>query len=189
MVSLPIRSARGDDIDAIMALETHGFHAAIRESRDVMLKRLQHFPDGFLILENAAAEPIGYLCSEVWPADNSPDHTHFALGQDIAHTHQPDGKRLYISSMTIHPEQRGGGLGGRFFRQSIALLNDRLPHLHDSILLLSAEWIGAHRIYQSCGYEEVTRLRGFFASAAQQDTDAIVMKRSLIDTRNASLSR
>lgn len=183
MSSLPIRSARRDDIDAIMALEAHGFHAEIRESRGVMLKRLQHFSDGFLILENAVGEPIGYLCSEIWAADDSTDHAHFALGHDIAHTHRPNGTRLYISSMTIHPEQRGSGLGAKFFRQSIDLMHKRLPHLHDSILLLNAEWSGAQRIYRSCGYEEVARMHGFFASAAQQNADAIVMKLSFIGAR------
>jgi ribosomal-protein-alanine N-acetyltransferase len=175
-----IRSARRDDIDAIMALEAHGFHATIRESRDVMLKRLQHFPEGFLVLENVAGEPIGYLCSEIW-SDITPGHDHFALGHDIAHTHHPDGQCLYVSSMTIHPEQRGGGLGGRFFQQSVALIRNRLPHLQDSILLLSAEWFGAHRIYQACGYTEVARLHGFFAAIAQQNADAIVMKLTFID--------
>lgn len=181
MHALPIRSARRDDIDTIMALEAQGFHAAIRESRDVMLKRLHHFPEGFLVLENADGKPIGYLCSEIWAADNTIDNTHFALGHDIAQTHRPDGKCLYVSSMTIHPEQRGGGLGRQFFQQSVALLRNRLPHLHDSILLLSAEWSGAHRIYQACGYAEIARLRGFFSAIAQQDADAIVMKLSFTD--------
>jgi [ribosomal protein S18]-alanine N-acetyltransferase len=177
MLPLPIRSARHDDIDAIMALEAHGFHATIRESRDVMLKRLRHFPEGFLVLENVAGEPIGYLCSEIW-SDRTPDHDHFALGHDIAHTHRPDGQCLYVSSMTIHPEQRGGGLGRQFFQQSVALIRNRLPHLEDSVLMVSAEWRGAHRIYQTCGYTEIARLNGFFAAIAQQDADAVVMKRT-----------
>ncbi len=180
MPSLPIRSAREDDIDAIMTLEAHGFHATIRESRDVMMKRLRHFPEGFLVLENIACEAIGYLCSEIWTG-MAPDHRHFALGHDIAQTHHPDGHCLYISSMTVHPQQRGGGLGRRFFQQSVALIRNRLPHLQDSILLLSAEWIGAHRIYQACGYAEVARLPGFFTAIAQQNAEAIVMKLTFTD--------
>jgi ribosomal-protein-alanine N-acetyltransferase len=184
MDALSIRSARADDIDAIMLLEHRGFHAAICESRQVMLQRLLHFADGFLILQDDAGNAIGYLCSELWAGGHASDDAsgdafddaHFTLGHDIAESHHADGDRLYISSMTIHPDHRGGGFGRRFFEQSIALLRKRLPQLRESVLMLSAEWHGAQRIYQSCGYVEVMRLPGFFSSIAISDTDALVMK-------------
>lgn len=179
MQALPIRPARLDDLDAIMALEAHGFHPAIRESRQVMLQRLQHFPEGFLVLQGDDDAAIGYLCSEIWIAGNTLDDAHFSLGHDIRQTHRSDGTQLYISSMTLHPDQRGGGRGKEFFRQSLAFLRNRLPQLTQSILLVSAEWQGAHRIYRHCGYEDVRRLRGFFTAIATEDPDAIVMQRTL----------
>lgn len=182
MTILAIRTARPDDLDAIMQLEANGFPSAIRESRDVMQQRLQHFAEGFLILEHAGGA-IGYLCSELWAQDHadSANHstaTHFALGHDIRQTHRRDGTHLYISSMTVAPAYRGDGLGRRFFQQSVALLRTRLPQLHGSILLLSAEWLAAHRIYRDCGYTEIARLPDFFADIAAQDADAIVMRLS-----------
>lgn len=178
MSMLSVRSARIDDLDAIMALEENGFPRAICESRDVMRRRLQHFTDGFLVLEDSAGKPIGYLCSELWTRDDPDPVTHFSLGHDILHTHRHDGTHLYISSMTIDPSCRGNGLGNRFFVQSIALLRARLPRLRSSLLLLSAEWISAHRIYMACGYSEIARLPDFFASVATRDADAIVMQLS-----------
>lgn len=179
MQALPIRPARFDDIDAIMTLEAQGFHPAIRESRQVMLQRLQHFPEGFLVLHGDDDKAIGYLCSEIWDAGNAVDDARFSLGHDIRQTHRSDGTQLYISSMTLHPDQRGAGQGKQFFRQSLAFLRHRLPQLTHSILLLSAEWQGAHRIYRHCGYEDLRRLRGFFAAIATHDPDAIVMQRTL----------
>jgi ribosomal-protein-alanine N-acetyltransferase len=178
MDTLSIRSACADDLDAIMLLEQHGFHAAICESRQVMQQRLQHFADGFLILQDDAGHAIGYLCSEVWAGEDAHDAASFTLGHDIVESHRTDGDHLYISSMTIHPDHRGGGIGKRFFEQSIALMRTRLPHLRVSVLMLSAEWRGAQRIYQSCGYLEVMRLSGFFSRIARDDADAIVMKLS-----------
>ncbi|HEY6773778.1 MAG TPA: GNAT family N-acetyltransferase [Oxalicibacterium sp.] len=182
MTALAIRTARPDDLDAIMQLEANGFPPAIRESRDVMQQRLQHFAEGFLILEHADGA-IGYLCSELWGQDETADSAHcnaahFALGHDIRQTHRCDGTYLYISSMTIAPAHRGDGLGRRFFQQSVALLRARLPQLRGSILLLSAEWLAAHRIYRDGGYTEIARLPGFFADIAAQNADAIVMQLS-----------
>ncbi|HTH45835.1 MAG TPA: GNAT family N-acetyltransferase [Oxalicibacterium sp.] len=179
MSVLHLRPAAPADIDCIMRLETQGFHPAIRETRAVMLQRLQHFPQGFLILLNEAGEASGYLCSELWDGEASFDQAAFALGHDIRATHRVHGTRLYISSMTVDPQYRGQGLGKRFFRQALVQLQTRMPQLRDSILLLSAEWRGAHRIYLGCGYAETARLRQFFAAAAAHDADAIVMQRRL----------
>lgn len=185
--ALPLRVAREDDIDRIMELEAGGFAPAIRESREVMLTRLRHFPQGFLVLEHdlehGGAQVIGYLCSERWTrgaADGGQfDPAHFTLGHDIRDTHHANGDCLYISSMTIAPAHRGNGMGRRFFTQALALLRQRLPGLRASVLLLSAEWQGAQRIYQSCGYTEIARLDGFFADIAQEDAGAIVMQLAL----------
>lgn len=182
MTTLAIRTARVDDLDAIMQLEAGGFPPAINESREVMQRRMEHFADGFLVLDHADGV-IGYLCSELWAHDHAGgaphcDVAHFALGHDIRQTHRRDGTHLYISSMTIAPTHRGGGLGRRFFQQSVALLRARLPQLRSSVLLLSAEWQAAHRIYRDCGYAEVARLPDFFIDIAAQDADAIVMRLS-----------
>lgn len=178
MHNLNVRSAQPDDIDRIMTLEEGGFHKDIQESKSVMLERMRHFPEGFLVLANDADDAIGYLCSELWKSSEMPDVSAFALGHDIRDTHRADGKSLYISSMTVSPAYRGSGLGKRFFQQSIAMLQARLPHLTGSILLLSAEWSGARKIYQDSGYAEVTRLKDFFAAIAAHDADAIVMQTS-----------
>ncbi|WP_076593653.1 GNAT family N-acetyltransferase [Herminiimonas arsenitoxidans] len=181
MHNLNVRSARPDEIDRIMALEDCGFHKNIQESKSVMLERMRHFPAGFLVLANDADDAIGYLCSELWESSEALDVSAFALGHDIKDTHHADGKSLYISSMTVSPEYRGSGLGKRFFQQSIAMLRTRLPHLRGSILLLSAEWSGAYKIYQDSSYTEVTRLKDFFAAIAAHDADAIVMQTSFTD--------
>lgn len=175
---LAIRGAQEADLDSIMQLEAHGFMPAIRENIDVMQTRLRHFPAGFLVLENTDKQAIGYLCSELWDATTASAPAAFTLGHDIRQTHHHAGRCLYISSMTIHPSLRGSGIGNAFFSQCLARLRQELPHIDRSMLLLSAEWSGAHRIYRACGYQESARLPGFFSMVATHDADAIVMQYS-----------
>ncbi|MNR83545.1 Acetyltransferase (GNAT) family protein [compost metagenome] len=159
-----------------MALEDGGFDRRIQEDSDVMLERMRHFPDGFLVLANDSDQAIAYLCSELWPADSALQESAFALGHDIKDTHRADGQQLYISSMTVASAYRGSGLGKKFFQQSLHMLRAQLTQLHGSILLLSSEWTGAHKIYQDSGYREIARLKNFFASIARHDADAIIMQ-------------
>jgi ribosomal-protein-alanine N-acetyltransferase len=176
MHKLNIRPARPDDIDRIMALEDGGFHPRIQEDKSVMLERMRHFPAGFLVLANDNDQATAYLCSELWNDGGGMEESAFALGHDIKATHREDGNQLYISSMTIDREHRGNGLGKKFFQQSIHMLRTQLTQLHGSILLLSAEWLGAHKIYQDSGYTETARLKDFFAAIATHDADAIIMQ-------------
>ncbi len=176
MHKLNIRPARPDDIDRIMELEDDGFHQRIQENKSVMLERMRHFPAGFLVLANDDDLATAYLCSELWDEHSSLQPSFFTLGHDIKDTHRCTGTQLYISSMTIGREHRGNGLGKKFFQQSVHMLRTQLTHLSGSILLLSAEWTGAHKIYQDSGYIEIARLKDFFASIAVQDGDAIIMQ-------------
>lgn len=179
---LVLRQACEQDIERIMELEASGFAPAIRESRDVMLMRLQHFPSGFLVLENGAGKIMGYLCSEIWSTKDENKLTmnteRFALGHDIRHTHQENGDCLYISSMTIDPAYRGQGIGQRFFMQALTRLRQTHSDVSSSLLLLSAEWRNAHRIYQACGYTGIASISGFFTAIAQHDDSALVMQLS-----------
>lgn len=166
-----------------MELEDGGFHQRIQEDKSVMLERMRHFPEGFLVLANDSDLAMGYLCSELWEVDSSLPHAAFALGHDIKETHKADGSQLYISSMTVATEYRGGGLGKKFFQQSVHMLRTQLTHLRGSILLLSAEWTGAHKIYQDSGYTEIARLKDFFAAIATHDADAIIMQTQFSEKR------
>lgn len=159
-----------------MDLEDGGFHQRIQEDKSVMLERMYHFPAGFLVLANDSDMATGYLCSELWDNDGTLHEAAFALGHDIKDTHRADGSQLYISSMTVAREYRGSGLGKKFFQQSVHMLRTQLTHVRGSILLLSAEWTGAHKIYQDSGYTEIARLKDFFASIATHDADAIIMQ-------------
>lgn len=183
MHKLNIRAARPDDINRIMELEDGGFHQRIQEDQSVMLKRMQHFPAGFLVLANDSDVASGYLCSELWDSDGSLQESAFALGHDIKDTHRSNGSQLYISSMTVAREYRGSGLGKKFFQQSVHMLRTELTHLRGSILLLSAEWTGAHKIYQDSGYTEIARIKDFFAAIATHDADAIIMQTQFSEQR------
>lgn len=176
---LAIRPATDKDIDRIMVLEARGFPALIRESRAIMQTRLDHFPQGFLVATDHEDQAIGYFCSELWGSDcgieSTMDTSAFTIGHDIRDVHQADGNRLYISSMTIHPDYRGNGAGRQFFVQCLDRTRQQLPQIRQSTLMLSAEWSGAHRIYQQYGYTEIMRLSNFFSNIAQDNADAIVM--------------
>ena len=67
-----IRDAVSQDIDSIMEIERESFLPGVREDRDLYLKRISVFPQGFLVAQNALTREIGgYIVSEIWCEDLS----------------------------------------------------------------------------------------------------------------------
>lgn len=103
-----IRNARRSDIDAIMKIEYESFLPGLREEKDLYLKRIDAFADGFLIAEDAATGQIGgYISSELWREDQGVNAEVLALGHDPLSVHDQNGRHLYITSFGTLPEWRG----------------------------------------------------------------------------------
>jgi len=151
-------------LDAIMELEQLGFTCV--ESRETFRDRLEIFPDGVIVRPQ-----VGYITSEIW----RPGEQTFALDHRIRDMHDTRGTTLYISSMVVHPSQRGKGMGQQFMTALMRKVKDKYSHVNLVKLIVNAQWVHAHAIYVRLGFVEVDRLIGFFS-----DGDAIVMTRSML---------
>ena len=165
------------DIDSIMKIERQAFIPQIQEKKKTFEKRLEIFPNGFLILSDASETAVkqngnavtcGYLCSEIWssfPSAGDSDDVFmrkFKLGHNIKDTHDSNGRYLYISSFAILRDYQGKGLGARFFENSLAALCGSFKNVEKVVLIVNEEWKGAIKIYKSLGFEEVRTLKDFF---------------------------
>ncbi|MBR4373278.1 MAG: GNAT family N-acetyltransferase, partial [Treponema sp.] len=165
------------DIDSIMKIERQAFIPQIQEKKKTFEKRLEIFPNGFLILSDASETAVkqngnavtcGYLCSEIWssfPSAGDSDDVFmrkFKLGHNIKDTHDSNGRYLYISSFAILRDYQGKGLGKRFFENALAALCGSFRNVEKVVLIVNEEWKGAIKIYKSLGFEEVRTLKDFF---------------------------
>jgi ribosomal-protein-alanine N-acetyltransferase len=150
-------------LDDIMELEHLGFNCV--ESRETFSDRLEVFPDGVIVKPQ-----IGYITSEIWRQGEEK----FALDHRIRDMHDSRGSTFYISSMVVHPAQRGKGLGEQFVTTLMRQVKDKYPHVTRAILIVNTQWVHAHAIYVRLSFVEINRLIGFFS-----DGDAIVMARSM----------
>ncbi len=171
---LQLRQATPADLAAIMALEYAGFAAGIVEDEAVFSHRLAAFPEGFLLAE-IGGKPCGYFCAEIWRDWSPTESERFDLGHDVTHWLQRDGTVIYIASMTLAPEFRGGGMGYSLLRRSLDSMADRFPALNEAVLIVNEHWHAARRIYAQAGFSECGRLPGFFVPVCDTVGDAILM--------------
>lgn len=174
-----IRTATPADLPEIMRLEYAGFVAGTHEDESVFAARIRAFPDGFLVAYDDPKRLLGYICSELWRFEPQLTREQFELGHSIDEVHAPAHEELYISSMTVDPATRGSGLGLLLFRECIARCRAAYPHLRSALLLVSADWVHAKRIYDREGFVEVMRLPGFFRPSGGRRADGIVMRKLL----------
>lgn len=168
-------SATEADLDDVMALEVQGFDPAFHEAREVYRQRLLTFPAGALVIR-CRGRAVGCLFAEIWPETRTYAAEDFTLGHDIRQRHDEQGALLYVASMTLAPDRRGGGLGLALLETSLARIAAGHPALRATLLLVNEDWEPARRVYARAGFVEVARLPGFFRSAAAA-RDGLVLRR------------
>ena len=160
-----------------MRIERQAFIPQIQEKKKTFEKRLEIFPNGFLILSDASESAVkqngnaltcGYLCSEIWssfPSATDSDEIFrrkFKLGHNIKDTHDSSGRYLYVSSFAVLRDYQGKGLGTRFFENSLAALCGSFKNVDKVVLIVNEEWQNAIRIYEKLGFSRVRTLPDFF---------------------------
>jgi ribosomal protein S18 acetylase RimI-like enzyme len=169
-----IGPARMDDLPAIMRLERAGFAPAIVERESVFAARLATFPEGLLLLRDAATGgACGYIAMERWACDPGVEPAAYALGHDPAPRYSPSGTVLYTASMAIAPALRGLGLGAGFFRETRALVLRKAPEIDLELLIVRESWRGARRIYESAGFRVRATIPGLFPTAPMGRGDGL----------------
>ena len=180
MEDLLLETATEQDIDEIMDLEVLGFKPGVVERADVFLGRIKHFPDGFLLIRDPSSKKaLGYISSEMWVRHEAIKEEMFTLNHGIEETHSFFGSEIYVTSMTIHPDYRGTGLGAFLFSECIRKLKNIYPNINSSVLIVNETWVNAKKIYDKEGFIELFRICGFFTPDGEAPQDAIVMRKAL----------
>lgn len=195
------------DIQDIMKIERQSFIPSIQEKQKTFEKRLEVFPQGFLVLtdssekivkQNGKALTAGYLCSELWESMPSIEDSEeifkrkFVLNHNPAHTHAASGMYLYITSFALLRDYRGQGLGEKFFASSLASLCGAFSQIKKVVILVNAEWENALKIYKKLGFTEIRRLTNFFPTLKKislfrhEMSDGIVMSQDADEFRKIS---
>src|ERR1044071_6299960 len=101
-----VRNAREQDIATVVEIDAEAFSPyGTAEKPETFQLRLTAFPEGFIILI-ADNEVAAYGCSEKWLTEREP-----GLDQNPLASHQPDGRILCITAMTVKTKYRGRGYG------------------------------------------------------------------------------
>lgn len=179
-MSIYFRQATMEDLDRVLVIEDKSFYQGIKESPQVFAERITIFPQGFFLLEiDDCNEPVGYICSELWPGKNNLPYQNLVLGHSIKGVHHCQGQELYISSMGVLPEYRGKGFGLLLLNELIKQISTGFPQVSNVLLIVSEKWLAARKTYKKLGFAEVTVLPSFFEPVGLQSEQGIVMRKKI----------
>lgn len=140
-MTLTIRQARIDDLDASYAVEIACFPADEAASKANMQKRLELFPHGYLIAEKDNIV-LGHINSG---ATNKDDISDEALKAMIGH--EAEGQNLVIFSVAVHPDYQKQGVASALLRTYIQLQQNKAKNI---LLLCKENLLG---FYSGFGFE------------------------------------
>lgn len=173
-----IRDAVSQDIDSIMEIERESFLPGVREDRDLYLKRISVFPQGFLVAQNALTREIGgCIVSEIWCEDLSFFPEKLALGHSPEDVHDAGGRYLYIASFGTLKSWRGRGIGKALFQALQKRIENLFPSVGKQILIVSENWTAARSVYSRGGFKETGCIDGFFKPDGLPAERAVIMKK------------
>ena len=173
-----LRQAEVSDLDVIMQIEKDSFIPAIMECSEVFERRLNVFPEGFIIFEDIKnRRSAGYICTELWDCIPS-DKDFFTVGHDIKKLHKAGGSSLYISSFALLKEFRGAGNGKMLFGSALNFFKEKF-NTENALLMVNEEWNAARRIYESYGFRKYMVFESAFPAASGSGFSCgIIMKKS-----------
>lgn len=175
-----IRPARELDIADIMRVENACFLPGVRESESVFRDRLAAFPAGNLVLEPESGDaPVaGYFSSEIWSRVPPPEKESYELGHSALSRHDPAGTVLYVSSVAVHPDFRGGA-GRSLFAGALAEILAGYPGIRHIVFIVNETWLAARHIYETEGFRYSGSIGGFFGPAGLPPQAALIMEKDL----------
>ena len=147
-MTLTIRPATSDDLDASYAVEIACFPADEAASKANMQKRLELFPQGYLVAEKDNIV-LGHINSG---ATNKDDISDEALKAMIGH--EAEGQNLVIFSVAVHPDYQKQGIASALLRTYIQQNHNKANNI---LLLCKDNLVG---FYSGFGFEN----RGVSAS-------------------------
>ena len=134
-----IRIVNQQDLDRCFEIESVAYAGDEAATKDKILKRIETYPEGFIILENDK-EIIGFINSG---ATRKVELSDEAFKELIGH--DPDGKHIVILSVVVHPAYQGKGIASKLMHSFI----DRMKALGkaDIYLICQTELIEMYAGY------------------------------------------
>lgn len=119
MSEMIFRSANERDLERCFTIETTSYSGDEAASKEKILKRINTYPEGFIVLENNQ-EIIGFInAGATHKVELSDEEFKELVG------HDPSGKYIVIMSVVVHPKYQRQGMSSRlmshFIRQMKAL--------------------------------------------------------------------
>ena len=123
---LTIRSVKEQDLDRCFEIEAISYSGDEGATKEKILKRIQTYPEGFIILENSN-EIIGFVNSgATHKVELSDEEFKELIG------HDPSGEHIVIMSVVVHPKYQGMGMATKLmhhFIDAMKKLNKSEIHL------------------------------------------------------------
>lgn len=126
MSKLNIRSVKEIDLNRCFEIESISYSGEEAASKNKILKRIQTYPEGFIVLENDL-EIIGFINSGATHKVELSDEEFKEL---IGHDH--DGEYIVIMSVVIHPKYQGKGMASLLMNNFI----ERMKNLNKKEIYL-----------------------------------------------------
>ncbi len=141
MTKLNLRNVTEQDLDRCFEIETVSYAGDEAANKEKILKRIQTYPQGFVVLENES-EIIGFINSGATDDVQLSDEDFKEL---IGH--DDNGRCIVIMSVVVHPNYQGQGMAGVLMKHFI----DAMKHLDKAeiYLICQTELIG---LYEKFGY-------------------------------------
>ena len=150
MSEFNIRSAKISDVDRCFEIETSAYAGEEAATKEKILKRIQTYPEGFLVLANSE-EIVGFINSGATDKVELSDEEFKELVG-----HDPDGKYIVIMSVVIHPKYQGKGLASLLMKSFINAMKE----------------MGKTEIYLICQTELLTMYTKYgFVHLGESDSD------------------
>lgn len=116
MTDRNIRLANPLDLPQVVAIDLEAFSPSnTAEEPEIFTKRMQAFPDGFLVAE-FQGQVVGYATSEKWLEEREP-----IMNEDPLLTHQVDGKIFCITGMAVRQNFQRQGIGSALLARMVAI--------------------------------------------------------------------
>jgi ribosomal protein S18 acetylase RimI-like enzyme len=113
MQDIHIRQVTMADLDRCFEIETSGYGGDEAASREKIARRIQAYPQGFIVLE-AGGKLVGFINSGATDKVQLSDE---AFKELIGH--DPNGKQVVIMSVVVDPEFQGHGYAKALMREFI----------------------------------------------------------------------
>jgi ribosomal protein S18 acetylase RimI-like enzyme len=126
MPDVNIRIVKEQDLDRCFEIESVSYSGDEAATKDKILKRINAYPEGFIVLENDT-EIIGFINSGATHEIELSDEEFKELVG-----HDPEGKYIVILSVVVHPAYQGKGMASKLMNSFI----DRMKALGKSDIYL-----------------------------------------------------